>query len=317
MLTIHNRSSSSIFGHMRSADRASLISQLWTSKVKRDQEMARHLPQPPTISSNPSTNGSGAMSILAISYQSGRSSSASETRPESQSSTDSSSSALRRMRSRLARVSSRRLQALGLKSRKVETNNSDDESTPQYGTVNKPNIPSRQASSSTDRSYSSSRSGISDSPSLRSGKNVSGNGYGSMISWDSSQIVYRPPGLSKALSWSAGPTRSAKEGIARDWALLQVNEVKLEWNNEEGELGNSKDPRELGRKLLFAQLDAQMPYWVVPDAESVQETGEMLVGRWIESGRVRRRMMEWEGITHNKPVDSQVRGNVPFQFVRV
>jgi hypothetical protein len=228
------------------------------------------------------------LSILALSYPSGRSSSNSETRPESRSSTETSNNTLRRMRSRLARAFRKQTE-----SNKI----SENDSAKSNRDVKQQGIPSRQVSSSTDRSYSSSRSGVSDSASIRSRVNVSVNGYRPMVSWDSSQTVYKP-GLSN-LSWSAKPTKSDKEGIARKWASLQLNENTLEWNNEERELGNTKDPRELGKKLLFAQLDAQIPsrYWVVPDAENVQEIGEMLVGRWIESGRVRRRMVEWEQFT--------------------
>jgi hypothetical protein len=116
------------------------------------------------------------------------------------------------------------------------------------------------------------------------------------------------PNILKSPSWSAGPTKSAKEGIAREWESLQSGIDDFAWQNEERELGGSQNPRELGRQLLFTQLEAQMPYWVVTDVESTQDVGEMLVGRWMESGRVRKRMAEWEDLMKKKKFEEDVEG---------
>jgi len=112
----------------------------------------------------------------------------------------------------------------------------------------------------------------------------------------------RPVYLRNASStWSAGPTKSAKAGIQREWESLRnghtFTKVDLPWNNEEGELGTStEDPRELGQRLLFAQLSALIPFWAVADFEEEQATSDMLIERWILPGSVRRRVAQWEDL---------------------
>jgi len=102
-------------------------------------------------------------------------------------------------------------------------------------------------------------------------------------------------------TWSAGPTKSAKAGIQREWESLRnghtFTKVDLPWNNEEGELGTStEDPRELGQRLLFTQLSALIPFWAVADFEEEQATSDMLIERWILPGSVRRRVAQWEDL---------------------
>jgi hypothetical protein len=128
----------------------------------------------------------------------------------------------------------------------------------------------------------------------------------------------RPSPVKTQSSWSAGPTKAAKEGIVREWAQLQSQGEEFEWNNQERELGGAQDPRELGRRLLFTQLEALMPYWPVVDGEGIQEVGEMLVGRWIESGRIRQRMVEWENLVGKQRAEEVCEGREVqrFHFVR-
>jgi len=116
-------------------------------------------------------------------------------------------------------------------------------------------------------------------------------------SLDSTQA--NQPSFSKSPSWSAGPTKSAKEGIAREWLVLQLKTENLCWSNDQNELGQTSNPRELGRRLLFTQLEALIPYWSVDDTECVQEVGEMLVGRWVESGRMRTNAVQYITTTEN------------------
>jgi hypothetical protein len=108
-------------------------------------------------------------------------------------------------------------------------------------------------------------------------------------------------------TWFAGPTRAAKEGIVREWGALRLSDDSLPAPNttepqqrslEEprtgGDDGEGGDARELGRKLLYAQLAAMTPVWIVPDLEEEEAATEMLVERWVKPGAVRRRMAQWE-----------------------
>jgi len=216
---------------------------------------------------------------------------------------------------------------MGLRSRRESSEKlSDDESDPLDEIQKGYFAPSQESSATTHGSVRSNTSDAfterqqmlrrvkSERPELNSKRQ-------SLLSLsESAQAAFsNKPGHAKSPSWCAGPTKSAKEGIAREWAKLQLSDNALLWQNEEGEMGNSRDPRELGRRLLFTQLEAQRPYWVVTDVEGIQEVGEMLVGRWIESGRVRRRMAEWEELVHKPKVDETMDTAaivMPFHFAR-
>jgi hypothetical protein len=94
-------------------------------------------------------------------------------------------------------------------------------------------------------------------------------------------------------TWFAGPTRAAKEGIVREWSSL--SEARQRQPSGPGDDGEGGDARELGRRLLYAQLAAMAPAWAVADeAEGEGAAAEMLVERWVRPGAVRRRMAQWE-----------------------
>jgi len=107
--------------------------------------------------------------------------------------------------------------------------------------------------------------------------------------------------------WFAGPTRAAKEGIVREWSSLNDRQQRRPsaagGGDDDGEGG---DARELGRRLLYAQLAAMAPAWAVADEpEGEGAAAEMLVERWVRPGAVRRRMAQWEEIM--APVDEERR----------
>jgi hypothetical protein len=94
-------------------------------------------------------------------------------------------------------------------------------------------------------------------------------------------------------TWFAGPTRAAKEGIVREWTSLDGSPHSPR-DPSAGDDGEGGDARELGRRLLYAQLAAMTPLWVVADLEEEEAATEMLVERWVRPGAVRRRMAQWE-----------------------
>jgi hypothetical protein len=279
--------------------------------MRREEEASRNAPQPALLTpSSASTTGSGTISIFAFSQQSGASSPLSDGTSSSSSTSSAGSSTdslLRRMGSRIAKSSRRGLESIGLKSRKESSENLSGDESNIFEEMQKRMVTSSPESTSakTQGSIQSDQSSmLKDKPRLlRRVKSerpeLTSNRHSMMSLSDSAHIALaKRPGHSKSPSWSAGPTKSAKEGIAREWESLSRS-VEIHWQNE-GELGGSQNPRELGRELLFTQLDAQMPYWAVMDAEGTQEVGEMLVGRWIESGRVRKRMAEWDDLVNTR-----------------
>jgi hypothetical protein len=101
-------------------------------------------------------------------------------------------------------------------------------------------------------------------------------------------------------TWFAGPTRAAKEGIVREWGALNEAHAPASATSfpAGGDDGEGGDARELGRRLLYAQLAAMAPAWIVADGLEDEEEAatEMLVERWVRPGSVRRRMAQWEEI---------------------
>jgi hypothetical protein len=92
----------------------------------------------------------------------------------------------------------------------------------------------------------------------------------SQISHDS-----RPSPIASA-SWSAGPTRSAKEGILREWAMLGSREDDSIWQLS-GYEEQHESPRSNGRRLLFAQMRAVMPALGMRELEKQEMIINMLV----------------------------------------
>lgn len=249
--------------------------------------------------------GSAAVSIFAHTRTPNTSSPTSE---KSYSSGDSDRDGL------MKRFSSKVNRMFGLKQRKdypssEKSNQQEDSTSP---TSNPPsNIPSRQTSTST-----TGRSAISDPattspfrPQPHHLRRVKSEKPSLLSLSEASRhptTPYRPP-VHKLPSWCAGPTKSAKEGIEREWQQLAASgDNGFEWRNEEGEMGNTQNPRELGKRLLFAQLEAQLPYWAVLDTENMQEVAEMLIGRWIESGRARKRVAEWDTVKQKRREETAV-----------
>jgi hypothetical protein len=293
------------------------------------------------------------MSTFALTNQSGSSSPSSgssspSSTASSATSTTSTDSALRRIYSRLARSSRRKLESIGLRTPQDSSDRlssgdefatTDDLLLPRSGTTP---THSRQTSGSptrsngvkgTSSSLSDQSSGVSFMEKQHSLRRVQSERADmlkkkapSLLSFTTDFSVTvataqqgpRPAPVKAQFSWCAGPTKSAKEGIVREWAQLQGHGEELAWNNQERELGASQDPRELGRRLLFTQLEALMPYWAVVDGEGIQEVGEMLVGRWIESGRIRQRVVEWENLVGKQRAEEVCEGREVqrFHFVR-
>jgi hypothetical protein len=152
-------------------------------------------------------------------------------------------------------------------------------------------------------SYQSDISSNPDQQMLRKAKSVGPGGRGeyksllALTEGDPNALFQRPPPM-RPLNWTAGPTKSFKQGVVLEWRDLMNQPDELEWRNDEGELGQdyAQDPRTLGRRLLYSQLSAATPYYAVYDDTESGEAIEMLLERWIEQGTTRTRVAEWEKV---------------------
>jgi hypothetical protein len=277
------RARSSLFSTLNSPDRDSLIAELWENKRRREPDPSSaddlHQRMP---SQNTSNDSSAVASTFASSHYTNETNS--DTSPTS--SVPSKSSLLKRLARHLT-TSSRRTfffkkPAVKTQSEPVLLRDPEKESQP----LKSPALPSSRemSRSKTARSTTSSVNGslsgsyqVLGAPRI-SLLNLTGASQPSLHSNGTETPMSAT--LRKRASWSAGPTKSAKGGIIREWEGLRSNDDDVLWQSEGDVNGRNREQRSLGRKLLFAQLKAIIPANSQRDIEHEEAVIGMLVSRW-------------------------------------
>jgi hypothetical protein len=282
------RSRASLFNRLEPRDREVIIGKLWRQQVRRDGEM------PGRTTSNRSN---GTASTLSSNQSSSR---AGSRTPSTASSTTSPAPSRGREKSnlfkRIGRRLERSLEMIGVRSRSSSAREAwspgQDRPGSAFGHLrgellrsNSRAISSRSDSRRSDRSEHSSPAAnyVADSHSpglVRQHSLLSMTTSSSRRRWPDSPT----PGLARCASWSAGPTRSAKEGILREWQMLQTSPDDSMWNMSVGAGDPQQSPREGGRTLLFAQLHAMAPGPGRRDLQQDRIVIDMLVQRWTGLG---------------------------------
>ncbi|KAF2670655.1 hypothetical protein BT63DRAFT_439640 [Microthyrium microscopicum] len=315
------KSTSSIFADLTPGNRESLINQIWQNRLRREQEMEQQTAPTYHRAKTFSNSSTSPTSNPALSNSGSASPDDNISNTSSTGSSRSNSSLLSRFGRKFSKSSRKGLISMGFMSSKKHDQSDDDSSTSNspltsdslaFNSARSPvssenrSLSQREAFASDNFSIRSGRTGRSVQPSMRrvqsSRPPLRGERYSLLRLTDNdSNALARPQGLVKRGSWSAGPTKSAKEGIMREWELLRAIEDDMAWQNDETALGgHGQDYRELGLQLLFRQLQAMIPIWAVQDYEQVAITIDMLQENWIELGQFRRRRMEYESVVGGK-----------------
>jgi hypothetical protein len=299
------RSKASLFNRLDPRDREAIIGKLWRNKVRRDIEM------PGRTTSNRS-NGT----VSTFSSNQSRSRAGSRT-PSNASSTTSPMPTRGREKNnvfkRIGRRLERSLEVIGVRSRSSSAREAWSPGRDRPGSglghlrVETSRCDSRATSSTRSASRRSDRSehGSSAANYPTEGHSPELGRQHSLLSMTVSSSPRKradssTPGLAKCASWSAGPTRSAKEGILREWQMLQTSPDDSMWNMGVG--GPQQTPREGGRTLLFAQLKAMAPGPGMGDFQQDRVVIDMLVQRWTVFG---------SGLERSVWGDNPMRGTAP------